>query len=251
MKRLASQTSRCIVLEFPAPRNLHAETCKSIDSGVLRLCLEVRAVPFYVGIGRSSRASDRVRYVRYLMGRSASGHAVKWVASNRVVAELLDRREQVTVAYLYEKLTRDQALLLESQEIRRLLNAGHVLANEQQNDRPASVEEVVSFVLSRGSMKGAEQDDSAPEAQGMSVSSPRKLAQSSKEHLREAEILSMSLYDAVVVATNKTTRPGDFFHLVQENAAKPIVLRDLIRLLIQIYRPPLEERPRHGDPGTN
>jgi hypothetical protein len=32
-----SQTSRCVMLKFPAPRYLYAETCKSIDSRVLRL----------------------------------------------------------------------------------------------------------------------------------------------------------------------------------------------------------------------
>ena len=314
--------------------------------------LEVRAVPFYVGIGRSSRASDRVRYVRYLMGRAAAGNAVKWVASNQVVAELLHLREQVTVVYLHKKLTRDQALLVESAEILRLLKAGHVLANQQQNHRPASVKEVVSFVLARGSINGAkaggveidfpyqppsdepkleprrsiprkfagtklkkrdtmpksvetikwmdlnkllrstedeqpirklldterngpnrpgwvlrihqrlnnvrrlreqkelvkipykrknERDDPAPRDLGLAVPSPRKLAQRSNENMPGSGILSRPLYDAVVVATNKMTT-GDFFPLVQKNAAKPIVLRDLIRLLIQIYRPPFSEK---------
>ena len=54
-------------------------------------------------------------------------------------------------------------------------------------------------------------------------------------------ILSRPLYDAVVVATNKTTA-GVFFPLVQKEAAKPIVLRDLIRRLIQIYRPPTSNK---------
>lgn len=58
----------------------------------------------------------------------------------------------------------------------------------------------------------------------------------------ESGILSRPLYDAVVVATNKVTRPGDFFHLVQEKAAKPIMLRDLIRLLMKIYRPPTSKK---------
>ncbi len=40
---------------------------------------EVRGIPFYVSEGRSSRASDRVRYVRYLMGRESSGIPVQWV----------------------------------------------------------------------------------------------------------------------------------------------------------------------------
>ncbi len=58
----------------------------------------------------------------------------------------------------------------------------------------------------------------------------------------ESGILSSHLYDEKVVATNKMTRPGDFFHLVQKRAAKPIVLRNLIRLLIRIYRPPRSKK---------
>ena len=58
----------------------------------------------------------------------------------------------------------------------------------------------------------------------------------------ESGILNRPLYDVVVVATNKMTRPGDFFHLVQKNAAKPIMLRDLILLLNQIYRPPISKK---------
>jgi RNase P protein component len=57
----------------------------------------------------------------------------------------------------------------------------------------------------------------------------------------ESEILSRHLYDAKVVATNKMTG-GVFFPLVQKNAAKPIVLRNLIRRLIRIYRPPTSKK---------
>lgn len=35
--------------------------------------LVAAGVPFYVGIGRAARASDRVRYVRYLLGRELQG----------------------------------------------------------------------------------------------------------------------------------------------------------------------------------
>ena len=53
----------------------------------------------------------------------------------------------------------------------------------------------------------------------------------------ESGILNGLLYDAKVVATNKMAG-GDFFPLVQKNAATPIVLRDLILRMIQIYHPP-------------
>jgi len=101
-------------------------------------------VLFYIGMGRSARASDRIRYVRYLMKREASGKSVKWSLSGRAVAELLKRGNEVRVRYLHMDLQRDQALTLERQEIERLVVAGVVLANCQHNDRgPESTEVVV------------------------------------------------------------------------------------------------------------
>lgn len=47
--------------------------------------------PFYIGIGRSARATDRLRYVRYLVERERLGKPVKWVASSRVIAQLMRR----------------------------------------------------------------------------------------------------------------------------------------------------------------
>jgi len=112
--------------------------------------LQVRGVPFYVGEGRSSRASDRVRYVRYLMNREAAGKPVKWVFSNRVVAEFLRCGEEVSVAYPVQGLTRPEALRRELDEIRNLLTEGFVLANEQHNPcRPVTVEQLVQAVLAR------------------------------------------------------------------------------------------------------
>jgi hypothetical protein len=55
----------------------------------------------------------------------------------------------------------------------------------------------------------------------------------------ESERLQHSLYDTVVVATNKTTtRANDFVHVLQAAAAEPITLRELIERLIATYRPP-------------
>lgn len=114
--------------------------------------LEVCGVPFYVAEGRSSRASDRPRYVRYLMGRELAAKPVKWVFSNKVVAELLRCGEDVWIVNLHEGLTRDEALRRELVEIKRLLKDGYVLANHQDNPQcPADVETIVRSVCSRGS----------------------------------------------------------------------------------------------------
>lgn len=112
--------------------------------------LESRGSIFYIGIGRSIRASDRVRYVRYLMAREKSGKAVKWVLSNQVVAELLRRGEDVRVWYLHTGSLREAALAFERQEIDRLLSFGMVLANIQHNKaRPPSAKTVVRSLLLR------------------------------------------------------------------------------------------------------
>jgi hypothetical protein len=54
----------------------------------------------------------------------------------------------------------------------------------------------------------------------------------------ESKILEQPVYDIVVVATKKTTtKPGNFVHLMQQAAAEPITLRNLIHHLIDTYRP--------------
>lgn len=96
--------------------------------------LEAEGTPFYVGIGRSTRASDRVRYVRYLMKRTAEGNPVKkWGSSSRAVAHFLRQGKDVTYRYLHELLTRPEALALEIREIDRLVARGIALANIQHN----------------------------------------------------------------------------------------------------------------------
>jgi hypothetical protein len=95
--------------------------------------LEAEGNPFYVGIGRSKRASDRVRYVDYLMRREANGKTVKWVLSNRVVAHFLREGKDVSVRYLHRDITRSEALVLEVQEIKKLVSSGLALANIQHN----------------------------------------------------------------------------------------------------------------------
>ncbi len=107
-------------------------------------------VPFYVGVGRSARASDRVRFVRYLLAREAEGKPTKWSFNSRVVAKLLEAGCDIRDIYTQSGLTRAQALTLERQEIENLVTAGAVLANIQHNtQRQTSPDEVVQIVLSQ------------------------------------------------------------------------------------------------------
>jgi hypothetical protein len=86
------------------------------------------------------------------MGREASGIPVKWVKSNRVIAAFLNRGEDVKMVYVHERITRDDALIKEREEITRLCQAGFVLANHQYNEGAAlDVDEIVRSVLDRAS----------------------------------------------------------------------------------------------------
>ena len=128
---------------MPVPRNP-----RRAEFYVYRLCVE--SVPFYVGIGRDRRASDRVRYVKYLMARNADGKPVKWHFSASVIAALLTRGHKVVVRYAVKNLTRVEALRRESVQIHNLRRRGLVLANSQQNpDRPKHVRTLVRLIEKR------------------------------------------------------------------------------------------------------
>jgi hypothetical protein len=112
--------------------------------------LEVEGIPFYVGVGRSARASDRVRYVQYLMTREAKGKPVKWGLSASAIAGLLRAGCEVEVVYATTGCTRTDALKVEMAEITRLIAEGTMLANIQHNTaRPRSSSDVIQAVLSR------------------------------------------------------------------------------------------------------
>jgi hypothetical protein len=112
--------------------------------------LEADGVPFYVGVGRSARASDRARYVRYLMRREAAGKPVKWTLHTRVIATLLRAGCNVRPTYPSCGLVREAALVQERAEISALLAKGYVLANVQHNpQRPESPEQITEAVLAQ------------------------------------------------------------------------------------------------------
>jgi hypothetical protein len=93
-------------------------------------------VPFYIGIGRAERASDRIRYAKYLLSRERRGKPVKWVLSTRVIAALLQRKVPIKLRYIRKSMPREQALESERRAIRRRVNQGFQLANIQLNPWP-------------------------------------------------------------------------------------------------------------------
>lgn len=84
--------------------------------------------PFYVGIGRDKRASDRLRYVRSLTPAKLKTMSL----SVRVMAEL-DKRTHVKFSSTRTPLNRSQALALENRKIDQLIRKGYQLTNWQHN----------------------------------------------------------------------------------------------------------------------
>ncbi|MCK1547183.1 hypothetical protein IVB12_35990 [Bradyrhizobium sp. 179] len=84
--------------------------------------------PFYVGIGRDRRASDRLRYVRSLTPAKLRTKSL----SVRVMAEL-DKKARIEFSSTRKPLDRAQALVLEKQKIAWLIRSGYQLTNWQHN----------------------------------------------------------------------------------------------------------------------
>jgi hypothetical protein len=95
--------------------------------------LQVGNAPFYVGIGRDKRASDRVPHVRRMMRRQRAGERVKWTLSTRVIRQLLRKDLEPRIVYLPKLGSRKAALVRERVEITRLVRRGTLLANVQHN----------------------------------------------------------------------------------------------------------------------
>lgn len=103
----------------------------------------VAGYPFYVGIGRSLRGPDRLRYVRSL---TASKLATKSL-SVRVMA-VLDKTVSIKYSFTRKPLNRAQALALEKETIRRLVRNGFLLTNWQHNPyRHTDTNKAVNAVL--------------------------------------------------------------------------------------------------------
>jgi hypothetical protein len=97
---------------------------------------KVNGIPFYVGIGRDKRASDRVRYIEYLIRREKEGRPLKKGLSSRVMMALLKEGLSITFDYLCSDVTREYALKKEKEEISLLCSQGFCLLNIHYNPHP-------------------------------------------------------------------------------------------------------------------
>jgi hypothetical protein len=88
--------------------------------------------PFYVGVGRDKRASDRIRFIKNLMANNPE--KLKSL-SDRVIAALLDMGKTPTYSQTHTPMNRRQALEAEEAEIARLVARGFLLTNWYGNDR--------------------------------------------------------------------------------------------------------------------
>jgi hypothetical protein len=111
---------------------------------------EITGYPFYVGIGRAGRALYRNGYVRSLFTPKNAQKLSQSSLSIRVMAALIRREREPELKLIFENLTRAKALELERREIKRLLVAGYVLANRQQNPfwRERDEDGIVAAILS-------------------------------------------------------------------------------------------------------
>lgn len=90
----------------------------------------VDGYPFYVGIGRSQRGPDRLRYIRSL---SPAKLKLKSLSVRTMAA--LDKKADIKYSCTRRPLTRQQALDLERKTIERLIRKGYLLTNWQHNPR--------------------------------------------------------------------------------------------------------------------
>jgi hypothetical protein len=107
---------------------------------------EVKGVPFYVGIGRAERASDRLRWVCSQIKRELEGRPAKWVLHTLVLKAFILSPETIECRYIRKRVCRTEALRIEKQRIERLLESGHILANIQYNPIRPTLQQVVNFV---------------------------------------------------------------------------------------------------------
>lgn len=96
---------------------------------------KVNDYPFYVGIGRSRRGPDRMRYVRSLLTPQNRARLERSSLCVRVIAKLIQKNKGKKLVYSQTRrpLTRAQALELEKKLIARLIRQGYLLTNWQHN----------------------------------------------------------------------------------------------------------------------
>ena len=104
--------------------------------------LVVKAIVFYIGMGRDKRASDRVRYVENLIRLKKLGKRPHWDFGTRVIAGFLKRGVKPEPKYIHRGLTRKRALILERRAIDRYVSRGFLLVNRGHNpNRPSTIQQ--------------------------------------------------------------------------------------------------------------
>ena len=132
---------------MPAPANPHKR-----DFFVYQF--KVGTYPFYVGIGRAKRATDRLRYVQSLMVPKHAAKLAKKRLSVRVMAALLRRKIKIRLSRTNQPMNRRQALERERTEISRLVARGFLLTNWQHNPfRHNDVRRAVKAILTQQGRK--------------------------------------------------------------------------------------------------
>jgi hypothetical protein len=110
----------------------------------------VDAYPFYVGVGRSQRGPDRVRYVRSLMTPHNAAKLAKSSFNNQVIAALLLLGIEPSYSRTSDLLTRLEALAVERGQLAQLLARGYLLTNWQHNPlRHRDVSKAVRAIVSK------------------------------------------------------------------------------------------------------
>jgi hypothetical protein len=96
---------------------------------------KVNDYPFYIGIGRSKRGPDRVRFVRSLLTPKNKARLERSSLCVRVIAKLIQANRGADIIYSQTRkpLTRARALELEKKLIAQLIRQGYLLTNWQHN----------------------------------------------------------------------------------------------------------------------
>jgi hypothetical protein len=94
---------------------------------------KVDGYPFYVGIGRDKRGTDRLRYVKSLLTPHNRAKLQQSSLHVRTIAKLLRKRKDIGYFQTRKPLTRAGALAREKKDIARLVRQGYLLTNWQQN----------------------------------------------------------------------------------------------------------------------
>lgn len=107
-------------------------------------------LPFYIGIGRSKRADDRIRYVKSVIKRRRNGLYVKPKAKSvLLMEELLNRNIEINLKYLYKNITRHEALIKEKEVIESLTLKGYRLINFAGNpNKESNIDDFIDYLIS-------------------------------------------------------------------------------------------------------